>query len=169
MIFLKLGSWLASQKADRNVQLHSRSPHGERGLKFAGTNAAVTFARRSPHGERGLKCRRSDRREPAHGSLSSRRAWIEIPIRSQKARAVETRRSPHGERGLKFAVSFPLTARARSLSSRRAWIEIGSINNTICCGLSLSSRRAWIEIECITRLLKYVVRSLSSRRAWIEI
>lgn len=34
MICLKLDSWLASQKANKNVQLHSRSPHGERGLKF---------------------------------------------------------------------------------------------------------------------------------------
>ena len=56
MICLKLGSWLASQKADKNVQLHCRSPHGERGLKYQRTAIAGEIrASRSPHGERGLK------------------------------------------------------------------------------------------------------------------
>lgn len=36
MICLKPSSWLASQKVDKNVQLHGRSPYGERGLKFDG-------------------------------------------------------------------------------------------------------------------------------------
>ena len=56
MIFLKLGSWLASQKADKNVQLHSRSPHGERGLKSIERLECPNGGDgRSPHGERGLK------------------------------------------------------------------------------------------------------------------
>ena len=57
---------------------YSRSPHGERGLKFRRLVAlAVPVVGRSPHGERGLK-------------------YIRIfdgPI--------DFGRSPHGERGLK--------------------------------------------------------------------
>ena len=78
MICLKLGSWLASQKADKNVQLHCRSPHGERGLKsevFEIDNIRVS---RTPHGERGLKCLGGCRRTETSWSLSSWRAWIEI-------------------------------------------------------------------------------------------
>ena len=33
----------------------SRSPHGERGLKFTALGADTTAHGRSPHGERGLK------------------------------------------------------------------------------------------------------------------
>ena len=78
MICLKLGSWLASQKADKNVQLHCRSPHGERGLKYDVADE------RAVHDE----------------SLSSWRAWIEISVSSMVR--MEPCRSPHGERGLKF-------------------------------------------------------------------
>ena len=34
----------------------SRSPHGERGLKYYPSNGSAGTVRRSPHGERGLKC-----------------------------------------------------------------------------------------------------------------
>ena len=78
MICLKLGSWLASQKADKNVQLHSRSPHGERGLKFRRQRARIRAQGRSPHGERGLKSRRRSVEGVVAESLSSRRAWIEM-------------------------------------------------------------------------------------------
>ena len=78
MIFLKLGSWLASQKADKNVQLHSRSPHGERGLKCRRTGLRKAMRRRSPHGERGLKYEIVLHDTVGEMSLSSRRAWIEI-------------------------------------------------------------------------------------------
>ena len=63
MIFLKLGSWLASQKADKNVQLHSRSPHGERGLKYIRCANNDDTRRRSPHGERGLKLKGTEMNE----------------------------------------------------------------------------------------------------------
>ena len=59
----------------------SRSPHGERGLKLVGEGA-------------GLRCR---------GSLSSRRAWIEIPAGGGDT-SKNRSRSPHGERGLKYWV-----------------------------------------------------------------
>ena len=101
MIFLKLGSWLASQKADRNVQLHSRSPHGERGLKSGYGYARI-------------------RSVP---SLSSRRAWIEMQILEDLTGA-RAGRSPHGERGLKYTDSVTKSHHVRSLSSRRAWIEM---------------------------------------------
>ena len=56
----------------------SRSPHGERGLKYEkGVPTRLTYGR-SPHGERGLK-------------------WIVCDDVVSDAR-----RSPHGERGLKY-------------------------------------------------------------------
>ena len=36
----------------------SRSPYGERGLKYVGAGARGRPSCRSPYGERGLKCRR---------------------------------------------------------------------------------------------------------------
>ena len=101
MICLKLGSWLASQKADKNVQLHCRSPHGERGLKSHDVNHGTTQLSRSPHGERGLKygrriySLRNYSRSP-HGErgLKYKTSWDEKDWR--------TCRSPHGERGLKL-------------------------------------------------------------------
>ena len=56
------------------------------------------------------------------GSLSARRAWIEIK------NAMEINGS-HG-----------------SLSARRAWIEIKNGTRKCGFGASLSARRAWIEI-----------------------
>ena len=37
----------------------SRSPHGERGLKYGFEHVSWNQSRRSPHGERGLKYSRS--------------------------------------------------------------------------------------------------------------
>ena len=53
-----------SQKVDKNVQLHGRSPYGERGLKFPGMQYLLFGAGRSPYGERGLKSHRA--RLPDH-------------------------------------------------------------------------------------------------------
>ena len=58
------------------------------------------------------------------GSLSARRAWIEIL----------------------FCVGFSSGAKA-SLSARRAWIEIGSGDYVEYSYKSLSARRAWIEMH----------------------
>ena len=77
-----------------------RSPHGERGLKCFSSSLSSMIPRRSPHGERGLKFLGPQGVRRMQGSLSSRRAWIEITT---------------------IATSIPLTV---SLSSRRAWIEI---------------------------------------------
>ena len=58
----------------------SRSPHGERGLKFALASFSITSY---------------------PWSLSSRRAWIEIR-KWVTSEILPSSRSPHGERGLKF-------------------------------------------------------------------
>ena len=60
----------------------SRSPHGERGLKFRDNSEGYQRSSRSPHGERGLK---------SHAQ--------------QRVRLIIPSRSPHGERGLKCAIS----------------------------------------------------------------
>ena len=54
---------------------------------------------RSPHGERGLKYRRVLAGVFAMLSLSSWRAWIEMCLTSTHCSS--SSRSPHGERGLK--------------------------------------------------------------------
>ena len=56
---------------------------------------------RSPHGERGLKSQTKHIHQRLRKSLSSRRAWIEIPMIPQGIHGL-TSRSPHGERGLKY-------------------------------------------------------------------
>ena len=78
-----------------------RSPHGESGLKLHRALHRALHSCRSPHGERGLKYRlRRFDDGIMEWSLSSWRAWIEIP---QYARFGNVRpgRSPHGESGLK--------------------------------------------------------------------
>ena len=71
-------AWIEIASSRWTKRASGRSPHGERGLKYAITMPPVSTPGRSPHGERGLKYARP------------RRA------------AAERRRSPHGERGLKF-------------------------------------------------------------------
>ena len=79
------------------------------------------------------------------GSLSARRAWIEIST-----------------------VIVILRKRNTSLSARRAWIEINRAETAKTSNASLSARRAWIEITagCWRESRR---ASLSARRAWIEI
>ena len=72
------GAWIEICAAvGRSHRAGSRSPQGERGLKYRKLAARVDRHRRSPQGERGLKCRAA-----GCGSLCHRR-------------------SPQGERGLK--------------------------------------------------------------------
>ena len=56
----------------------SRSPHGERGLKFRQRRRQVELVRRSPHGERGLKLMHLVIGGYHWLSLPPRGAWIEI-------------------------------------------------------------------------------------------
>ena len=56
--------------------------------------------RRSPHGERGLKWATYGKRAYGSESLPARGAWVEIPNVAAVVPITESR-SPHGERGLK--------------------------------------------------------------------
>ena len=119
-------AWIEIQSVcSKTPQGVSRSPRGERGLKFGGLPLKPPpTTRRSPRGERGLKSIFQYIHQQPYLSLSSRRAWIEIL------------------QGLRGAIN------VQSLSSRRAWIEIKIPFLNIFSGLSsLSSRRAWIEIS----------------------
>ena len=64
----------------------SRSPYGERGLKFVLAGKGAFIGRRSPHGERGLKFDGQGELALDAGSLPSREAWIEIICGSWKLR-----------------------------------------------------------------------------------
>ena len=104
--------------------VNRRSPYGERGLKFRPVRNAQTSICRSPYGERGLKSSLGGAGHvAAEGSLSLRRAWIEIDSDSAWSGGSQSR-SPYGERGLKLSNSLTVNRTVTSLSLRRAWIEI---------------------------------------------
>ena len=94
-------AWIEMSRKWRDSHAPGRSPHGERGLKCHGMMIADNILRRSPHGERGLKFVGGVLVELGLVSLSSWRAWIEIPHSSTNERKKPCR-SPHGERGLKY-------------------------------------------------------------------
>ena len=101
-------------------------------------------------------------------SLSARRAWIEISVRSHpgKPKAVALRKESVDRNvvGSWRRVTIPSVAlrkesvdrnqqcrngqniKRRSLSARRAWIEIIMQIKTVTGCVSLSARRAWIEM-----------------------
>ncbi len=82
-------------------QLQSRSPYGERGLKFDGDLTELAGgAGRSPYGERGLKLGVTVYAVVFGVSLFLRRAWIEMSLGSSYLTA-SLCRSPYGECGLK--------------------------------------------------------------------
>ncbi len=60
--------------------------------------------RRSPHGERGLKYRGSQIWDCKNRSLPPRGAWIEIAWAPKSTHYIPSR-SPHGERGLKYLLN----------------------------------------------------------------
>ena len=126
--------------------MYSRSPYGERGLKYCHGVKPRGLSGRSPYGERGLKSRLALHRPTARLSLSLRRAWIEItsrPLPPPTRSSLSLRRawieitirpfvigwpcrSPYGERGLKFGAPAEPERDDASLSLRRAWIEMDS-------------------------------------------
>ena len=83
---------------------------------------------RSPHGERGLKYQSPRVHKDNQESLSSRRAWIEIElmfrIYDKLAESLSSRRAwiEIDEHWVRFEMML------KSLSSRRAWIEIRNNN-----------------------------------------
>ena len=146
-----------------------RSPHGERGLKFAvgavfGNPKASLPARGAwieiLHRKKGLA--------RTCASLPARGAWIEMIAFSIVASFFSCR-SPHGERGLKYNAMEKCVFLNKSLPARGAWIEI-----------SLEPNRPYITARRSPhgeRGLKYKLprlsaparRSLPARGAWIEI
>ena len=109
---------------DFQPTVSSRSPYGERGLKYGAPSRPIEKpSGRSPYGERGLKSDDVRQTVRVHGSLFLRRAWIEM------LSDMET--------------SIGLS----SLSLRRAWIEIRTPSSLTAPPMSLSLRRAWIEIS----------------------
>ena len=129
------------------LRISSRSPHGERGLKFILPSRSHSGGSgRSPHGERGLKWRRGVKCKPAYESLPARGAWIEM--------------SDDGVTGYGTPGSLP---------ARGAWIEIAFLPGCATFFVSLPARGAWIEIVPIDSILRKRGRSLPARGAWIEI
>ena len=153
------------------------------------SNESTANSSRSPYGERGLKFENLCHLRIRRKSLSLRRAWIEIrTVRWQNTdcRSLSLRRAWIEIRTVRWQ-----NTDCRSLSLRRAWIEIfdggwrggsrggrspyGERGLKSCCGrglldvqASLSLRRAWIEISN-PRPWNGRHESLSLRRAWIEI
>ena len=124
---------------------------------------------RSPHGERGLKCKLAAERPTLRfGSLSSRRAWIEILLYLYY--------TPIGCVALltesvdwNISISNRRRNSQKSLSSRRAWIEIISAVRYIVIQWCRSPHgERGLKLIFISYIINYTM-SLSSRRAWIEI
>ena len=125
-------------------------------------NFAGQLQSRSPYGERGLKYFVASRYGFSLVSLSLRRAWIEIFSRASsraetcrspygdrglKSRSIEifsqkVCRSPYGERGLKYRHPPGRDQRHESLSLRRAWIEMATSSRA---GVIRSSRSPYGE------------------------
>ncbi len=104
--------------------MFSRSPHGERGLKFIDFRAHHEgHTSRSPHGERGLKYYINTVIESYVTSLPAWGAWIEIPGILYAWEGAYSR-SPHGERGLKSLYLVSRWLCLTSLPAWGAWIEI---------------------------------------------
>ena len=105
------------------------------------------------------------------GSLSARRAWIEIsrPSGTLRWTTVALRKESVDRKGTMTARCAGLTW---SLSARRAWIEIiTAAANTWKMWRSLSARRAWIEIfppYCSPQNKRVALRKESVDRNWIS-
>ena len=154
---------------------------------FALQKAAVS---RSPHGERGLKYCPARIFLGAVESLPARGAWVEIKMASVAA-MLRNSRSPHGERGLKLKAGGLESVYNESLPARGAWVEIITVTPSYLATESLPARGAWVEMIVIMyrviiilsrsphgeRGLKYmrgrgfspVWQSLPARGAWVEI
>ena len=89
------------------------------------------------------------------GSLSARRAWIEIgPLVVAPVLATVALRKESVDRNLssRLVAGF----RTTSLSARRAWIEIRNAETLSVLVWSLSARRAWIEMHPLVLILQKI-------------
>ena len=108
-------------------------------------NFAGQLQSRSPYGERGLKYFVASRYGFSLVSLSLRRAWIEIFSRASSR--AETCRSPYGERGLKSrSIEIFSQKVCRSPYGERG-LKLGVTVYAVVFGVSLFLRRAWIEMS----------------------
>ena len=139
------GAWIEINGACPKVgAIRSRSPCGERGLKYNIQSPMIIALCRSPCGERGLK-------------------WLILWI----TRLI-LRRSPCGERGLKYHRNSCGLCGSSSLPVRGAWIEMQPFLIHVEGRTSLPVRGAWIEI--VAALGDALgISSLPVRGAWIEI
>ena len=119
---------------------------------------------RSLHGERGLKLSLEVKHHLSGQSLSTWRAWIEIPSLSFALYSLYCR-SLHGERGLKSIYQrIPSALLRRSLHGERG-LKSPYTAMSLIKSSSLSTWRAWIEIIQMYVLLKLNVgRSLHGER-----
>ena len=82
-------------------KVSSRSPHGERGLKYFTLMSSSRLLGSLPSRGAWIEIASFSRYTLCGRSLPSRGAWIEIPD-ARLQRPEYLGRSPHGERGLKF-------------------------------------------------------------------
>ena len=101
-------------------------------------------------------------------SLSSRRAWIEMPKREQKLNLMSSR-SPHGERGLKSERWLKGTRKLRRSPHGERGLKYEIIESgAMVQDASLSSRRAWIEIFVVLEHMNmfHIVALLTESVDW---
>ena len=157
-----------------SIARNSRSPSGERGLKYRHDRPWRHRHRSLPIRGAWIEIRTRMRESSSSMSLPIRGAWIEIclamsvllacaslPIRGAWIEIINCNvvnpsrygRSPSGERGLKCAWADTLKFVSTSLPIRGAWIEIW--NPTRTCSTrtrSLPIRGAWIEMSMYAAL-----------------
>ena len=106
---------------------------------------------RSPRGERGLKYQLRRMAADRRVSLPSRGAWIEM-LSGNVIPHEWYSRSPRGERGLKYEIDKEIMDCFESLPSRGAWIEMFAYKRgfDVRYVLSLPSRGAWIEMRHVS-------------------
>ena len=184
------GAWIEiSLDVPKHTVHECRSPHGERGLKFAPLVTLPHLRQSLPPRGAWIEISSSYKPPPPRKSLPPRGAWIEICY-DIGTKQNTTRRSPHGERGLKlryFAQTFTLPGRSphgerglkffghsrisvrscRSPHGERG-LKSAPIPHPDTYGWSLPPRGAWIEIALYRRRSRQGW-SLPPRGAWIEI
>ena len=131
---------------DRIVTLRSRSPCGERGLKFSPSSWITRSRGRSPCGERGLKSTCRFLHPEIQPSLPVRGAWIEMTV--SRRMMIDSWSLPVRGAWIEMAGMRSMTqAQVVSLPVRGAWIEIARLQSQARAKWSLPVRGAWIEIR----------------------
>ena len=103
---------------------------------------------RSPHGERGLKYVRAYKLVLVDRSLPARGAWIEM-VKGYGGTPFLRMSLPARGAWIEMAMSDKTLLPYKSLPARGAWIEIRRQRLCTAVALSLPARGAWIEISII--------------------